>query len=75
MDKVSDNLDISMNNENPDDHITNIERINWVVQERSRMAYYMLPYKKIPRLMICHLEIIVTTKLNLFTDKGGILAY
>ena len=72
MDEVVDILDISMNYGNPDYHLPNIERNNLVVQERFRIAYYRLPYEKIPRLRIRHLTMISTTKLNLFTDKGGI---
>ena len=58
MDEVADNLDISMNYANPDDHVTNIERNNQVVKKRSRIAYYRIPYKKIPRLIIRHLAMI-----------------
>ena len=46
-----------------------------MVHEQFRIAYYKLPYKKIPRLMIRHLAMIDTTKLNIFPDKGIIKEY
>ena len=61
MDEVADNLDISMNYGNPDDHVRNIERNNQVVQEIFRIAYYRLHFKKIPRLMVRYLAMIATT--------------
>ena len=52
MDKLADSLDIPTNYANPDDHVTDIEGNNQVVEEIFRISYYSLPYKKIPRLMI-----------------------
>ena len=46
-----------------------------MVHEQFRIAYYRLPYKKIPRLMIRHFAMIDTTKLNIFPDKGIIKEY
>ena len=74
MDEVSDILDISINYANPYDQVPDIERNNWVVQERLIIAYYRISYLK-KMLMIRHLVMISTTKLNLFPDKGVILAY
>ena len=71
MDEVADNLDIYVNYANPDNHVPGIDWNNLVIQERFRIACYRLPYNKIPRLMIRHLLIIVTTKLNIFPAKGG----
>ena len=75
MDEVEDNLDIYMKYANHDDHVPSIEQNNRVVRERFIIAYHSTPYKKISKLMIKHLAMIFTTQLNLFTDKGGFLAY
>ena len=64
-----------MNYENPYDHAPNIERNNQLVHEQFRIAYYRLPYKKIPRLMIRHLAMIDATKLNLFPAEESIPGY
>ena len=61
MDKVADNLYISMNYLNPDGHVPDIGRNNWVVQESFRIAYYRIHYKKITGLIIRHLAIISAT--------------
>ena len=73
MDKLADSLDIPTNYANPDDHVTDIEGNNQVVEEIFRISYYSLPYKKIPRLMIWYHAMIETTKLNLFLANFGIL--
>ena len=75
IDEIADNFDISMNYANPDDHIPYIERNKRVVQERFRIDYYRLSYNIIKMLMIRHLLMISTTKLNIFAAKGGISAY
>ena len=70
MDKLADSLDIPTNYANPDDHVTDIEGNNQVVEEIFRISYYSLPYKKIPRLIIRQLAMISTTKLDIFSAKG-----
>ena len=75
MDKLADSLDIPTNYANPDDHVTDIEGNNQVVEEIFRISCYSLPYKKITRLMIWYLAMIDTTKWNIFLAKGGISAY
>ena len=75
IDEIADNFDISMNYANPDYHIPYIERNKRVVQERFRIDYYRLSYNIIKMLMIRHLLMISTTKLNIFAAKGGISAY
>ena len=75
MHEVADNSGIYMNYANPDDQIPGINPNNRVVPEISIIAYYRLPCKKIPRLMILNLVMIATKKLNLFPDKGGNLEF
>ena len=48
MDPVADDSDIQMNYANPDAHVPDVERNNRVIKERARIAYYLLPFKKIP---------------------------
>ena len=72
MDPVVDNMDIEMNYSAPDMHVPDIERNNRVIKERFRIAYYRLPYKKIPRIMIRYLAMVCARQLNLFPAKHGI---
>ena len=64
-----------MRYKNTDDHVPDIDRNNRVVQGRFRIAYYSLPHKKIQRFIILHLTMLATTKLNIFSSKGGISEY
>ena len=72
MDPVVDNMDIEMNYSAPDMHVPDIEQNNRVIKERFRIAYYRLPYKKIPRIMIRYLAMVCARQLNLFPAKHGI---
>ena len=72
MDKVTDEMGIEMNYANPDEHVPEIERSIRTIKERFRTAYYRLPYKNIPKTMIKHLAMKVTSDLNLFPVKGGV---
>ena len=75
MDLVSDELGVEMNYANPDEHVPEIERSIRVIKERFRTAYYRLPYKTIPKTMIRHLAMKVTSDLNLFPTKNGVSDY
>ena len=75
MDEVRDDIGIEMYYENPDNHVPESERNNRVIKERFRISYYRLPYKKIPRIMICHLSMNATQNLNMFTAKVGVSAH
>ena len=68
--EVSDEMGIEMNYENTEGNFPEAERNNRDIQERFRIVYYWLPYKKISRIMIFHLAMNVTRKLNLFPAKG-----
>ena len=70
--EVSDEMGIEMNYENTEGNFPEAERNNRDIQERFRIVYYWLPYKKISRIMIFHLAMNVTQKLNLFPAKGGL---
>ena len=75
MDQVRDDLDVVMNYTNASDHVPEAERNNRTIKERIRAAYHRLPYKAIPRVMIRHLAMVCTTKLNFFPAKGGVSQY
>ena len=46
-----------MNYSNTDYHVPEAKKNNRVIKERFLIAYYWFTYKKIPRVMILHLEI------------------
>ena len=66
---------IEMNYVNPDNRVPESERSNRVIKWRFRIAYYRLPYKNIPSIMIHYLEMNVTRNLDFFPPKGGLLAH
>ena len=75
MDKVKDDLDVSMNYTNTDDHVPQAERNNRTLKEGIRTAYHRLPYKAIPRIMIEHLVQITAERLNMFPVKRGVSSH
>jgi len=76
MDEVKDKLNINMNYANPGDHVPEAERNNRIIMGRIRAAFHRLPYKAMPKIMIRHLAMECTSKLNLFPAKeGGISDY
>ena len=64
-----------MNYANTDDHVPEAERNSRVIKERFIMTYYWLPYKNIPHIMICQLEMNLTQNLNLFPAKREVSAH
>ena len=68
-------MGIEINYSDTDDQIVEVERNNIVIKERFIIAYYRLPYIKIPSIMIRHLAMNVTQNLNLFPAKGRLSAY
>ena len=52
MDKVADDLNVTMNYTNAQDHVPEAERNNRTIKEKMRAALHRLPYKKIPKTMI-----------------------
>jgi Zn ribbon nucleic-acid-binding protein len=75
MDKVADNLDVSMNYTNAQDHVPEAERNNIMIKECVRAGFHHLPYKKVPRTMLKYLAITQINHLNIFPAKGGISPY
>jgi hypothetical protein len=75
IEKVEDDLDVDMNLTNAQDHVPEAERNNRTIKERIRAAYYCLPYKAIPRILIRYLAMIQAHHLNLFPVKGGVSKY
>ena len=69
MDKVKDNLDMTMNFTNAQDHVPEAERNNWTIKERIQASYHCLPYKAIPRIMIRYMAMNQANQLNLFPVK------
>jgi len=75
MDPVADELDIQMNYANLDAHMPDIERNNRVIKERFRIAYYRMPFEKIPKIMIRYLAMVYVKQMNIFPAKNGISKY
>jgi hypothetical protein len=75
MEKVKDNLDVTMNFTNAQDHVPEAERNNRTIKERIRASYHRLPYKAIPRIMIRYMTMNQANQLNLFPAKGGVSSY
>ena len=64
-----------MNFSLPGEHVGDIERENWTLQERFRVNLHRLPYLIIPRVMIRYLALRVTKNRSLFPRKRGISKY
>ena len=75
MDKVSDELDVTMNYTNAQDHESRAERNNRTIKEAFRTALHRTGYAVIPRIMIQELAELVTERLNMFPAKHGISQY
>lgn len=75
MERVSDELNISINYATAGEHVPEAERNNRTIQERIRTAYHNLPYAMIPKVMLRYLAMISTEQLNYFPAKGGISPY
>ena len=75
MEKVQNDLDVHINFSNAHNHVPEAKRNNWTIKERVRAAFHQLPYKAIPWLMIRHLAMEQTAKLNYFPVKGGVSPY
>ena len=75
MDEVSYDMRIEINYQNPYDHVPEAERNNIVIKDRFRIAYYQLPYKNTPRILIRHFPMNVTQYLNMFPVKVGASAH
>ena len=56
MNKVKDKLDVTMNQSNQGDHVTDIEINNITVKEIYHVKYHILPFHNIPKVMIIYFD-------------------
>ena len=75
MNKVYDDLKVTMNYTSADEHVPEAERNNRTIAERYRATFHDLPYKMIPKLMIQYLCMVSTKQLTWYPVKGGISEY
>jgi len=71
--EVKDNMDAKFNYAPQGQHVPAAERNNRTIAECIRAAVHYLPYRNIPQLLLKHIAISETEKLNLFPAKSGIL--
>jgi hypothetical protein len=64
-----------MNYTSTGEHESVAERNNRTIQECIRAVFHSLPFKAIPKVMLMHLAMDVTKKLNFFPTKGGVSDY
>lgn len=57
-----------------DNHVPKIERYIRTIKDRARSAYRMLPFLRIPRVMIIHLVKNAVFWLNAFPANGSVLS-
>ena len=67
-----DQLELTINYTNTEDHVGEAEHNNRFLKERFRTKFHYLPYKAIPRIMIRGLAIQVARQANYFPVKGGV---
>ena len=72
MEKVEDKLQVFINYANPEEHVPAAERNNRFIQERTRVAYHRLPFKKLNSILIRYLVMAATHTANYFPAKGGL---
>ena len=75
MERVEDDLEVSMNYTSAGEHESISERNNRTIGERVRCGYYNQPYRTMPKLMLIWLVMVATCQLNYFPVKGGVSAY
>ena len=61
-----------MNLTSANEHDAEIERIIWVVKERSRDTRHSLPSNRIPTLMTIHVILNIGKMLNYSPNKAGV---
>ena len=75
MDAVKDELGCTMNYYPAQEHVSEAERNIRTIGERIRALFHLLPYNKLPKVMLKHLTLLCTRQLNYFPAKGGVSAY
>jgi hypothetical protein len=66
---------IAMNFANPQEHVPEAERNNWVIKEQICASYYRLPFQQLTKTMTQILVMDLAKKLNFFPAKNGISSY
>ena len=64
-------LSIKMNHAAAQEHVPRAERNNRVIQERVRATHHRLPHTHLPRVLVKHVVMEATKKLNFFPNKNG----
>ena len=54
------------------EHVPYIERKIIVVKERARCVRHILPFNRIPRLLLIHITFVSVKMINYFPKKGGV---
>ena len=72
MDKVEDEMDLTMNHANTSKHVPKAEKNDQVLKERVRVKFHCFPHNNIPKVMIEESVFDVAEKLNCFPVKNGL---
>jgi hypothetical protein len=65
-------LGIGLNETGRDEHVPQVERFIRTIKERTRAAYNMLPFKKVPAVMVIEMVKASVYWLNAFPYDGGV---
>ena len=60
---------------NAQEHVPEAEHNNCILKEHIHATYHGIPYKMLPRAIICYMVMETAAKLNYFPTKGGCLNY
>ena len=60
---------------NAQEHVPEAEHNNCVLKEHMHATYHEIPYKMLPRTVICYMVMETTAKLNYFPTKDGCSNY
>ena len=60
---------------NTQEHVPEAENNNCVLKEHIHTTYHGIPYKMLPRTIICYMVMETAAKLNYFPAKGGCSNY
>jgi len=69
---IEDNMDAKFNCAPQGEHVPAVERNNRITADRILVAVYYLPYRNIPCLLLKHIAVSETKKLNWFPAEGGL---
>ena len=60
---------------NAQEHVPEAKCNNFILMEHISATYHGIPYKMLPRTVICYMVMETAAKLNYFPTKGGCLNY